>query len=125
MRSSIRPTLSIMVVAAAVCATPPCHANTIHGVGNSPCSEYVAVARSESPRLVSNYENWVLGYLSGANMMLTGINPQHNLLSLVKPAQVAERLRAVCIAPSNGNAKIYEVALQMLGDLQAKMKASK
>ena len=74
-------------------------AATVQGVGHSTCSDYVTISRSDNPRLVSNFENWVLGYLSGANTMLTSLNPRNDVLKLVTPAQVNDRLRAVCTAP--------------------------
>lgn len=107
---------AFMVVAVSASAA------TVQGVGHSTCSDYVTISRSDTPRLVSNFENWVLGYLSGANMMLTGLNPRNDVLKLVTPAQVNDRLRAVCNAPENKDAKIYEVAAQMLADLQAQLK---
>ena len=73
---------AFMVVAGAASAA------TVQGVGHSTCSDYVTISRSDSPRLVSNFENWVLGYLSGANMMLTGLNPRNDVLKLVTPAEV-------------------------------------
>ena len=107
---------AFMVVAVSASAA------TVQGVGHSTCSDYVTISRSDNPRLVSNFENWVLGYLSGANTMLTSLNPRNDVLKLVTPAQVNDRLRAVCTAPENKDMKVYEVAAQMLADLQAQLK---
>lgn len=98
--------------------------NSVQGSGVSVCAEYVAIARSEAPRLVANYENWVLGYLSGANAMLTALNPRYNVLGFGTPVAIQERLRVLCMAPENSNRQISSVAMQILRELEAKLKAS-
>jgi hypothetical protein len=117
MSFSARNAVSILLAAIASST----YAGQVLGVGNSPCSEYALIAKSDAPKLVSNYVGWVHGYLTGANIILLGINPNFDLLSRTTPQAISERLRKVCMKNENANVTLQAVAMGILTELQSNL----
>lgn len=69
------------VAACAVLLSPAASAQTVHGVGNTTCAQFLRAARM-SDMLYHQASNWLLGYVSGMNAALASTSASASAVTL-------------------------------------------
>ena len=94
--------MSVNVRAAAVVALlielmpMPARAQTLHGVGNTTCSQFLRAARM-SDMLYHQASNWLFGYVSGMNAALASTSASASVVTLSND-QIAKSAGDYCEA---------------------------